>query len=381
MAKKKLKVKEPIRLRSKMLANGNESLYLDEYDSHTQKHRYEFLHLYLIPEVNELAKIQNSNTMRAAQKIKSQRIIELTNEGAGVKKHATRSKMLLTDWMKHYSQRKLETGQSEESSRQIDKITLHLIKYKGGQITMGEVNRVFCEGFLKYLKGARTRNGEPLAEVTQHTYYKRFSMAMGWAVTKEVIPFNPATQVDRDLRPRVPESKREHLDPPEVVAMIGAPCPSEATKQAYLFSCFCGLRYSDIVTLTWGDVVTRNGKLWIEKVQQKTQKPVSVPIEDAKTWLPERGDAKDTDTVFSLPSLAHINKVIKEWAQAAGVDKHLTFHTARHTFGTLGLTAGADLYTVSRLMGHTNIKTTQIYGKIVDKKKDEALQRISSLFK
>lgn len=380
--KKQVKAKEPIRLRSKMLANGSQSLYLDEYDPKTQKHKYEFLKLYIVPEVDEAAKVQNANTLQAANKIKSQRIIELTNEGAGVKKHATRSKMLLTDWMKYYYEKKKKAGQSDSFARNIDKTMLQLIHYKGDKVTIGEVDKEYCEGFLDHLATANsTQTGQPLRKVTQAHYYKLFRMALGEAVRKDVIKDNPATQVDRDLKPRVPESKREFLDVDEVKALMATPCKNDAAKRAYLFSCFCGLRCSDIAGLTWENIVSRGGQLWVEKTMQKTQKPVSIPLaREAQMWMPERGEAKETDKIFSLPCQVHLNKAIRTWAEAAGITKHLSFHTARHTFATLELTAGADLYTVSRLLGHTNIKTTQVYAKIIDRKKDEALHRLSGLF-
>ena len=111
MAKKKkaVKAKEPIRLRFKELANGNKSLYLDIYRD--GKRQYEFLKLYLIPETDETAKVRNLNTLQAANAIKAQKVIELTNDEAGVVKTTTRSKMLLIDWMRYYSDHKLKTGQ------------------------------------------------------------------------------------------------------------------------------------------------------------------------------------------------------------------------------------------------------------------------------
>ena len=380
--KKQLKAKEPIKLRSKMLANGSQSLYLDEYDPKTQKHKYEFLKLYIVPEVDGAARVQNANTLQAANKIKSQRIIELTNEGAGVKKHATRSRMLLTDWMRCYYEKKMKAGQSDSFARNIEKATLHLIRYKGESVTIGEVDKAFCEGFLEHLATTTSiQTGQPLRKITQAHYYKMFRMALGEAVRKEIMMENPATQVDRDLKPRVPESKREFLDVDEVKALMKTPCKNDAVKRAYLFSCFCGLRCSDIGALTWGNIVTRDGRPWIELTMKKTQKPVSVPLSrEAQLWMPERSDAKDTDKIFSLPTQMHLNTAIRTWAKAAGLTKHLSFHTARHTFATLELTAGADLYTVSRLLGHTNIKTTQVYAKIVDRKKGEAVSLVSGLF-
>ena len=154
MAKKKkaVKAKEPIRLRFKELANGNKSIYLDIYRNGQRS--YEFLKLYLIPEVDEATKARNVNTLQAANAIKAQKIIELTNDEAGVTKASTRSKMLLIDWMNHYSDHKLKTGQSAAFHIQIDKAIKHLIKYKGDAVTMKEVDKSYCLGFIDYLSTA-----------------------------------------------------------------------------------------------------------------------------------------------------------------------------------------------------------------------------------
>lgn len=114
---------------------------------------------------------------------------------------------------------------------------------------------------------------------------------------------------------------------------------------------------------------------------KKTQKTLYLPLSgEALKWMPERGEAKDTDKVFYLPYPTYINVVLKTWAQNSGINKTITFHTARHTFATMMLTLGADLYTTSKLLGHTQVKTTQIYAKIVDKKKDEAVNLVNDVF-
>ena len=126
MAKKKQtkKAKEPIRIRFKQLANGNQSIYLDCYRD--GKRSYEFLKLYIVPETDEATRLQNQNTMQAAMAIKSQRLIDMANDEAGITKVSQRSKMLLIDWMRYYSGQKKKNGQSDAFSKQIDKAIRHL---------------------------------------------------------------------------------------------------------------------------------------------------------------------------------------------------------------------------------------------------------------
>lgn len=381
MARKKKveKAKEPIRLRFKKLANGSKSIYLDQYKD--GKRSYEFLKLYIIPEVDETARIQNENTLQAANAIKAQRVIDLTNDGAGISKASQRSKMLLIDWMRTYSKKKLQTGQSDAFSVQIDKAIKHLIKYRGEKVTLRDVDKEYCLGFIDYLNNAKTKSGRPMANVTTAGYFRCLNCALNRAVKDEYITYNPITKIDTDQRIKIPESTREYLTVDEVKTLIAAPCINDDVKNAYLFSCFCGLRFSDVKAMTCGDVIT-DGDLWrVRIVMVKTKRTLYLPLsKEARKWMPERGDKTDSDKVFTLPSAAYLNIVLRTWAQNSGLSKHVTFHTARHTFATLELTADADIYTVSKLLGHTQVRTTQIYAKIVDKKRDEAVNRLSGLF-
>ena len=373
MAKKKkaLKAKEPIKLRAKSLSN----IYKDG------KRTYEFLKLYIIPEVDETAKARNANTLQAANAIKAQKIIELTNDEAGVTKNTFRSKMLLIDWMKYYSDHKLKTGQSAAFHIQIDKAIKHLIKYKGDTITMKEVDKSYCLGFIDYLNNAKRKDGKLMAKVTTAGYFRCLNCALNLAVKEEIIPYNPITKINPDDRIKIPESTREYLTVDEIKLLIASKCINEPTKQAYLFSCFCGLRLGDIQALTWGDVILDGSQYRVKIVMKKTQKTLYLPLSDeALKWMPKRDDAKDTDKIFHLPYATYINIVLKTWAQNSGIAKTITFHTARHTFATMMLTLGADLYTTSKLLGHTQVKTTTIYAKIVDKKKDEAVNLVNNVF-
>ena len=135
--------------------------------------------------------------------------------------------------------------------------------------------------------------------------------------------------------------------------------------------------------MKWGEItMSQDGNVQLETTMKKPGKTIWVPLSDnALRWLPERGDASDDDRVFAnLPDHAsNADSRLKTLISHAGITKHVTFHVARHTFATLTLQYGADLYTVSKLLGHSNIRTTQIYAKIVDESKRRAVNLIPNI--
>lgn len=263
--------KEPVRLREKPLKDGSKSLYLDIYVKGERTREY--LKLYLIPEIDQGAKMQNKETLKAANAIKSQRIIEFTQEKAGIPKSSSRSRMLLIDYMKTYSRRKLENGTSDAFHKQIEKAIKHLIKYRGAGITMQEVDKDYCLGFIDYLNHARRKDGKIMAKVTTAGYLRCLNCALNQAVRDEIISENPITKIDSDQRIKIPESTREYLTLEEVKTLINAPCRNVIVKQAFLFSCFTGLRIGDVQKLKWSDISKEEGRYKVKIVMSKTKKP------------------------------------------------------------------------------------------------------------
>lgn len=392
-----VKAKEPIRLRFKKLKNGNKSIYLMAYDASkgvNNCYTYEHLGLYLVPEVDEAARILNKNTMNAANAIKAQRLIDYANGKAGIKKPDKGKKILLMDWMKLYAAKKEKLGQSKSNAVTIKNVMLHLVKYKGDKITMDRVDKAFCEGFVLYLVNGKTigtrnpkKSGEhkekPIANSTARLYFNTFVTALNEAVRDGIIGRNPANQLKKEEKKPLSRSgnDRGYLEIDEVKKLMNTPCNDEQTKMAFLFACFCGLRLSDIKDLKWKDIKSGEDGTVVSKIQVKTQQSIIVPLSaNALEWLPDRGDAKGEDLVFTLPSHFSINRSVKKWARDAEIEKNVTFHLSRHTFATTLLTLGADIYTTSKLMGHKNLRTTQIYAEVVNKKKVEAVNLMDKVF-
>lgn len=382
--KKTPKVKEPIRLRAKALSNGNKSLYLDKYADGARG--YEFLKLYLIPERTAADKATNAATLQAANAIKAARIVELANGKAGIR--TANKNLTLSDWIDTMISKR-EGKVSVSSINVLKRAKLHLSKYAPG-VKIADVDKAFCIGFADYLRTAkvmRTAKGkEPrqLSATTQAEMLNILSLILNAATREGIVTCNPVQLLTSTERIKKPESAREYLTPDEVRELIKTPIAEAAAndKAAFLFACFCGLRHSDIVALRWGNIVADgNGNTAIRTTMKKTRRVIVVPLSaEAQSFLPARNEDGDDDVVFKMQSIQSTERRLKKWGAAAGVTKRLTFHVSRHTFATMMITAGADLYVASKLLGHTNISTTQIYAKIVDAKKVEAVNLISNLF-
>ena len=375
--KKTTKAKEPIRLRMKDLSNGNKSLYLDIYRD--GKRSYEYLKMYIVPETDANSRRQNQATLVAANKIKADRIIELTNGEAGIKQAKDEPKIYLLDWMLKYKENQAKRGKKD--GYQIDTAIRILKMYAGDKVTMDMIDKPFCQGYIDYLLTEYRPSGKAIMHTTAHNYYRVVNGALNSAVREDIIKINPFTKIGSSDKIHKPESKREYMTVDEIRQLIATPMKNETVKAAYLFSCFCGLRISDITALKWENVYQDGEQTRLEVVMQKTKAPIYLPLSpEALRWMPERGNKSPQDKVFDLPSSSAVNLLIKPWAKAAGINKHFTFHTARHTFATMMLTLGADLYTTSKLLGHTDVRMTQVYARIINRKKDEAVNLVNGLF-
>ena len=370
--------KEPVRLREKELANGVRSLYLDIYVN--GKRSYEFLKLYLIPETNPQAKVQNENTMRAASTIKLNRILEITNNKAGLKNTSVRAKMLLKDWMETFRQAQEQKGVKDQK---LIHNTVHALTAYNINVAMRDVNRDYIIGLTNFLRNDyRSPRGKKLKDYSVINYLGCLRNALNMAVREDVIADNPIMKLSAQDKVKAPESQREFLTIEEVQQLEATDSPYPHIKQAFLFACYTGLRCSDVRSITWGKIVKDGEKYRLHTVMFKTKRPFYIPLsKKAMQWMPERGDKTDDDLIFeNIPIQVNTKLYLQPWLDKAGITKPITFHCSRHTFGTMMLTLGADIYTTSKLMGHTKVEVTQIYAKIINKKKDDAVSLIDQAF-
>ena len=155
--------------------------------------------------------------------------------------------------------------------------------------------------------------------------------------------------------------------------MITTMDTTNVMHRAFIFACLTGLRYSDIIRVRYEDIV--DGVITLR--QQKTNEVVYIPLTDDASRLIE--PLAQEGLVFGPLVASTLTRTIRRWVQKAGITKRISMHTARHTFAVLLLTKGVDIYTVSRLLGHRNVKTTQIYADIVDERRKEAIKKLPKL--
>ena len=376
-------IKEPIRIRQKELANGNISLYLDIYIG--GKRKYEFLKLYLIPEKTREDKEKNRQTMQLANSIKSKRIVEYQNGEFGFKSNY-KLDTLFFDYYRAMCEKRHGNPESRGNWGNWYSCLHHLMKYeKNKRITFEDITPEWVQGFRDYLdKDAvawshdyRKRiKDKPLARNSKLSYFNKLRACLNQAFEDRIIPVNPCRGVER-FRPE--EGIRMYLTIDEVRLLAQTDCEYPRIKDAFLFSCMTGLRRSDILRLTWGDIHKQGDFTRIIFRQKKTEGQEYLDITHQAAQL--MGDPKGiNDPIFEdIHSPSCTNKAVQEWVLNAGIHKKISFHCARHTFATMMLDLGTDIYTVSKLLGHRDLSTTQIYVKVLDKNKQKAVSNIPDI--
>ena len=373
---------EPIRLRKRLLKDGRQSLYLDLY--HNGRREYEYLKLYLIPERSRADKETNKQTMKLAEAIKAKRIVDYQNGKFGF--HQPENEIKFFDYYKAMCEKRRGAPESRGNWGNWYSCLKHLEIYeKNKDITFDEITPEWVQGFKDYLENdakawapryERELEYHKLSRNSKLSYFNKLRACIHQALADGVISDNPLRGVDNF---KAEESKRMYLTIDEIKAITAADCPAPGVKRAFLFSCLTGLRRSDIMKMTWSEVHKQGEYTRIIFKQKKTSGQEYIDITpQAAELLGERRNP--TDLVFNdFLTASATNHAIKVWMLRAGITKEITFHCARHTFAVMMLDIGTDIYTVSKLLGHRELSTTQIYAKVLDKTKQAAVMNIPDI--
>lgn len=360
------------------------SLFLLYHDTDRKTRNYEFLQLYLYDKPKtDTEKLHNKETSALAEAIKAKRVLDIQSRRHGFVS-SSKGKIGFLQYFKTLVDKRFEVNGTYGNWNSAYK---HLQKFcKNKDVSIENVDDLFLESFKDYLLNQKVskHSSDKLAQNTALSYFNKVKTALKEAYQSKMIKENPVVGV-KGIKEK--ETNRQYLTLEELQKLVKTECYYPIMKDAFLFSALTGLRFSDIKNLTWKNLFydTENG--WMLKyIQKKTKGVEYLPIaEEAVKILdvtPETFRIRNPkDNVFeNLKYSAYQNKKLHKWVEDAGINKHITFHSARHSFATLQLTMGTDIYTVSKLLGHRHLKTTEVYAKVIDKKKINAVSKMPELF-
>jgi integrase len=327
-------------------------LYLDIH-AHGVRRR-EFLKLYLTGNRD-----RDREAKLLAEEIRSRRLQELRARQTGIELPVFK---LEEDFVAYYAAMATRKGKPWQNTLS------HLRRYSVAPVRFADVSADWIHSFQSYLKSMG------LSANSIATYLDTLKTALNVAVRSRVIPQNPFTFADRIQRKR---TKRVYLSMEELKVLAATPCIHAEVRRAFLFACQTGLRISDIRALRWSDVRADG----LHVVQKKTGDYTHIPLSaEANKLIGSPKDQSSSTPVFELPFQdEQFNRHLSRWARSAGLDKHVTSHVARHTFATLLVSLGNDLYSVQHLLGHRDIRVTQVYARLIDQRRVDAIESLPSL--
>lgn len=364
-----------VTLRQRTLGSGRISFYLDFFPPLIHPvtgnpMRKEYLKLHLIKEPKtEADKMFNKQTQLLAENIRAKRQMAIQNQDYGF----LDKDRLLGSFMDFYRSIVRKKGVLNCDTWFMSQ--RYLSSFSGEDLKFSQLTVGFCEDYKEYLLGAPAINArnKKISNNTALKYYNMFRYVLRSAYKHQLLVDNV---YDRTSAIKEHDTHREFLTIEEFQQLATTEASSKQMKTAAIVSGLTGLRFSDIQGLIWSEIRGSEGDYYIQFKQKKTKGAEVLPISDQTHSL--LGIRKELDEpVFPDLDYNQTRQFLPSWLRKAGITKHITFHSFRHTFATLQLSMGTDIFTVSKLLGHRDIKTTLIYTKIIDSKKKEAATRIS----
>lgn len=377
-----------VTLRQKKISKGRQSLYLDFYPAipHPETGeptRREFLGLYIYEKPKTpIDKQHNTETLQIGESIRQKRenFLNKPEIYSEYEKEQLRKKELGELCFIEYFRKLANKRKASNHDNWVSALN-YIEAFTNGKLKFADLNEKFLEDFKEYLLSTKSKKSDKttLSQNSAVSYFNKVKAALKQAYKDGILQ----TDLNAKISPiKAAETRREYLTIEELNKLVKTPCNDDLLKRAALFSALTGLRFSDIQKMVWGELEYIEGQGYFLNFSQKKTKGVEVlPIsEQAYSFTEGAENPKDMPqdkTVFEgLKYSAYHNKHLFQWIGAAGITKDITFHCFRHTFATLQLFNGTDIYTVSKMLGHKDLKTTQIYAKIVDDTKRKAADKI-----
>lgn len=330
------------------------------------------LRMYIITKPkNQAEKDLNKEILTKAELIRVRKLNELLDNKHNISS-IKKDKILLLDYFNHLvdQKKKSKTAIIWHSAVVILKEFLDgEVKFLN-DIKESDVERIKSYFLTRYKK----KDGNLLANNSAAIYFNKITAGLNQAYRDKYIQFKVADNV-KSITKR--QKQREYLTIDELQRIKKLECDNPLLKTAFLFSSITGLRWSDVYSLTWGDIKNSSDRgHYLSFTQQKTSSAEWLPInQHAIDLIGERQD--DNKKVFQgLNYSPHFKALIKKWLLKAGITKKITFHCARHSYATMLVTKDVNISTISKMLGHKNIRTTQIYAQVVDKSKIDAAKEL-----
>ena len=373
-----------VTLREKQISKGRKSLYLDFYPPiphpETGKPtRREFLGLYIYEKTKTpIDKQHNTETLRIGESIRQKRenFLNKPEIYSQYEKEQLRLKELGEQCFIEYFTKLANKRKASNHDNWVSALN-YLDTFTNGSLKFAELNQKFLEDFKEYLLTAKSNRSDKttLSQNSAVSYFNKVKATLKQAYADGILQ----TDLNAKIKPiETTETRREYLTLEELNKLVKTPCNDLLLKRAALFSALTGLRFSDIKKMTWSELTYVNNQGYLLRFQQKKTQG----IEDLPISAQAYSFAEGTENPKDMPQDKHVfegltysayrNRHLYQWIGAAGITRHITFHSFRHTFATLQLFKGTDIYTVSKMLGHKDLKTTQIYAKVVDEAKRNA---------
>ena len=377
-----------VSLREKKISKGRNSLYLDFYPpiphpETGEPTRREFLRLYIFQKPKTpIDKQHNTETIRIAKSIRQKRenLLNKPEIYSQYEKEQLRLRELSELCFIEYFRKLANKREGGNRSGWLSALN-YLEAFTNGKLKIADLNQKFLEDFKEYLLTTKSNRSDKttLSQNSAVSYFSKVKAALKQAYRDGILQYD----LNAKVKPiKESETRREHLTLDELNKLVKTNCNNPLIKRAALFSALTGLRFSDIQKMTWGELEYINGQGYFLNFNQKKTKGVEVmPISEQAYSFTEGTEnpkhmSQDKAVIDGLKYSAYHNKHLYQWIGAAGITKDITFHCFRHTFATLQLFNGTDIYTVSKMLGHKDLKTTQVYAKVVDEAKRTAANKI-----